>query len=71
MSEELMFIKQMNRKRNFRNGYYFLKIIFGFQPNLYDDCHDLMQKSMSFNEVAFFSVKENYYKIPLGVRMKP
>ena len=30
-----------------------------------------MQKSMSFNEVAFFSVKENYYKIPLGVRMKP
>ena len=30
MSEELMFIKRMNRKRNFRNGYYFLKIIFGF-----------------------------------------
>ena len=54
MSEELMFIKRMNRKRNFRNGYYFLKIIFGFQPNLFDDCHDLMQTSMSSNEAAFF-----------------
>ena len=30
MSEELIVIKPMNRKRNFRNGYYFLKIIFGF-----------------------------------------
>ena len=54
MSEEFMFIKRMNRKRNFCNGYYFLKIIFGFQPNLYDDCHGLMQTSMSSNEAAFF-----------------
>ena len=61
----------MNRKRNFCNGYYFLKIIFGFQPNLHDDCHDLMQKSKSSNKVAFFSVKENYCRIHLGVRMKP
>ena len=43
--------------------WYFLDINFGFQPKVYDHCHDLMQKAMSFNDVTIVSVKENDYRI--------
>ena len=33
----------------------FLEINFGFQPELCEGCHDLMQKAMSFNNVAIVS----------------
>ena len=42
---------------------YFLKVNFRFQPKVCDNCHDLMQKAMSFNDVATFSVQEDDYRI--------
>ena len=36
---------------------------FRFQPKLFDGCHDLTLKAMSFNDVAIVSVKGNYYRI--------
>ena len=41
--------------------WYFLKINFRFQPEVCDGCHDLMQNTTSFNDVANVSVKENDY----------
>ena len=44
---------------------YFLDINFTFQPKVNDDCHDIMQKAVSFNAVPIFCVKENDYRIRL------
>ena len=33
-----------------------------FHPNLFDGCHELMQKAISFNDVAIVSVKGNDYR---------
>ena len=35
----------------------------GYEPYLYNGCHNLMQKTMNFNDVAIASVKENDYRI--------
>ena len=43
--------------------WYFKDIGFKYEPYLCNDCHDLMQKAMSFNNVAIVYVKENAYKI--------
>ena len=45
--------------------WYFLQINFGFQPKVCDSCHDLIQKVISFNDVAIVSVKGKDYKIHL------
>ena len=45
--------------------WYFLQINFGFQPKVCDSCHDLIQKVISFNDVAIVSVKRKDYKIHL------
>ena len=42
--------------------YWFLKG-FKYEPYLCNVCHDLMEKAMSFNNVAIFHVKENVYTI--------
>ena len=34
-----------------------------FQPHLCNGCHDLMQKAMSFNDVAIVFLKGNDYRI--------
>ena len=36
---------------------------FKYEPYLCNDCHDLMQKAMNFNDVAIVSVKGSDYKI--------
>ena len=36
---------------------YFFKINFRFQPKVFDNCHDLMQNIMGFNDVAIVSTK--------------
>ena len=36
---------------------YFFKIDFRFQPKVFDNCHDLMQNIMGFNDVAIVSTK--------------
>ena len=40
----------------------FFNVNFRFQSNVCDGCHDLLQKAMSFKEVAGFSVKGNTYR---------
>ena len=38
------------------NYYYFLETSFRFQTKACNDCHDLMQKAMSFDDVMRFDV---------------
>ena len=43
--------------------WYFLDKNVTDQPHLCNGCHDLMQKAMSFNDVAIFSIKGGVYRI--------
>ena len=44
--------------------YWYLKDIgFKYEPYLCNGCHDLMQKAMSFNNIAFVYVKRSAYRI--------
>ena len=42
---------------------YFKDISFKYEPYLCNGCHDLMQKAMSFNNIAIVYVKGNAYRI--------
>ena len=42
---------------------YFEEIGFKYEPYLCNSCHDLMQKAMSFDDVAIVYVKGSAYKI--------
>ena len=42
---------------------FFKDIDFRYEPYLCNDCHDLMQKAMSFNNVAIVYVKGSAYRI--------
>ena len=46
-----------------RHYWIFLKINFRFQPKECDGCHDLMQNTMSFINVAIVSIKGNDCRI--------
>ena len=43
--------------------WYFLDKNFSYEKYLCNDCHDLMQKAMNFNDVAIVSIKGNDYRI--------
>ena len=43
--------------------WYFKDIGFKYEPYLCNSCHDLMQKAMSFDDVAIVYVKGSAYKI--------
>ena len=43
--------------------WYFKDIGFKYEPHLCNGCHDLMQKAMSFNDVANPYVKGSAYRI--------
>ena len=43
--------------------WYFEEIGFKYEPYLCNSCHDLVQKAMSFDDVAIVYVKESAYKI--------
>ena len=43
--------------------WYFLNRNFSYQKYLCNGCHDLMQKAMSFNDVAIVSIKGSDYRI--------
>ena len=47
------------------NYWYFKDIDCKYEPYLCNGCHDLMQKSINFNDVAIVSVKGRDYKIHL------
>ena len=38
---------------------YFLDKSFNYEPDLCNDCHNLMQKAMNFNDFAIVSIKGN------------
>ena len=42
---------------------FFLDKNFNYKPYLYNGCYDLMQKSMTFNDVAIVSIKGNDCRI--------
>ena len=43
--------------------WYFQDIGFKYEPYLCNGCHDLMQKAMSFNNIAVVYLKGNAYRI--------
>ena len=43
--------------------WYFKDIGFKYEPYLCNGCHDLMQKAMSFNNIAIVYVEGNAYRI--------
>ena len=43
--------------------WYFKDIGFNYEPYLCNDCKDLMQKAMSFNDVAIIYVKRSAYRM--------
>ena len=43
--------------------WYFLDKNFNYEKYLCNGCHDLMQKSMNFNDVAIVFIKGNDYRI--------
>ena len=40
---------------------------FNHEPYLCNDCHDLMQKAIHFNDVAIISVKEVIIELTFGI----
>ena len=62
--KELILIKQMYQR-------YVIFVIIGvslnknfeYEPYLCNYCHDLMQKALNFNDIAFVSAKESDYRI--------
>ena len=52
-----------SKERDIYHYLYFLSKKFNYDPYLYNDCHDLMQKAMNFNDVAIVSAKGNDYII--------
>ena len=60
----MIFIKQTNQKSViFAIIGIFLDKSFSYEPYLCNGCHDLMQKAMSFKNVAIVSIKGNDYRI--------
>ena len=49
---------------------YFKDVSFRYEPYLCNGCHDLMQKSMSFNDVAIVYVKGSACRIPFWYMSK-
>ena len=43
--------------------WYFKDISFKYEPHLCNGCHDLMQKAVSFNNIAIAYVESSVYRI--------
>ena len=52
-----------SKEFNICHYWYFKDIGFKYEPYLCNGCHDLMQKAMSFNDVAIAYVRESAYRI--------
>ena len=52
-----------SKERSICHYWYFFDKNFNYDPYLCNECHDLMQKAMSFKNVAIVSIKENDYRI--------
>ena len=53
----------MSKECDICHYWYFEDIGFKYEKYLYNGCHDLMQKAMSFSNVAIVYVKGSAYKI--------
>ena len=65
ISEEIDLNKSNDKSKecDICHYWYFLDKNFSYQPHLCNGCHDLMQKAMSFNDVAIVSIKGNDCRI--------
>ena len=52
-----------SKECDIRHNWYFKGIDIKYEPYLCNGCHDLMQKAMSFNDVAIVCVKGSFYRI--------
>ena len=52
-----------SKECNICHYWYFLDKNFNYDPYLCNGCHDLMQKVMSFKNIAIVSIKGNDYRI--------
>ena len=52
-----------SKECNICHYWYFLDKNYNYDPCLCNGCHDLMQKTMSFKNVAIVSIKGNDYRI--------
>ena len=51
----------LSKKCDICHYWYFKDIDFRYEPYLCNGCHDLMQKAMSFNNIAIVYIKGNSY----------
>ena len=58
-------INKTNASKECKIGHYwYFKVIgFKYEPHLCNGCHGLMQKAVSFNNIAIVYVKGNAYRI--------
>ena len=58
-------IKKTNSSKECKicHYWYFKDIGFKYEPHLYNGCHGLMPKAVSFNDIAIFYVKGSAYRI--------
>ena len=52
------------------HNWYFKDVGFKYEPYLCNGCHDLIQKAMSFNNIAIVYVKESAYTIHFSYMSK-
>ena len=53
----------LSKKCDICHYWYFKNIGFKCEPYLCNGCHDLMQKAISFNNIAIVYIKGNAYRI--------
>ena len=61
--KELILIKQMHQKNVICHYWCFRNIDYKYDPYLCNGCHDLMQKALTFDDVAIVSIKVNNDRI--------
>ena len=59
----MILLRQMHKKSDICQYWYFKDIGFKYKPYLYNGCHDLMQKAMDLNDVTILSIKRSDYRI--------
>ena len=55
--------KKLSKECDICHYWYFKDIGFKFEPYLCNGCHDLMQKAVSFNNIAIVYIKESAHRI--------
>ena len=59
-----------SKKCDICHYWYFEDIGFKYEPYLCNDCHDWMQKTMSFNDVAIVYVNGSAYRLHIDYMSK-